>query len=147
MIASQIALQQQRITIRSQVQMVNSEVMHLATSAGLDILNTISAKEFDAHTAGGLVTDPLSLTALPFTTGGTFESANDIDDYHGIQAYTYTTDLGNIDFDVDIIVRYVEDDDMTQTATTQTFAKEVVVTLQHDHLFSPIELSEVFTYP
>ena len=46
-----------------------------------------------------------------------------------------------------IEVRYVDEDDITQVATTQTFSKEVVLTLTHPNLERPITLNRVYSYP
>ncbi len=148
MVATQVAFNQQRAALQSQIQMVNSEVTNLATSAGLDILTEISALDFDSATSGGaVVTDASNLSSLPFTSGGTFADADDIDDVHEIQTYTYQTELADISFDVEFEVRYVNEADVSVVENSQTFAKEVVLTLDNPNLFTPITISQVYTYP
>ena len=147
LITMQISLVNQRSILNARVSMVDSELETIATGAGLDILDYIGTKPFDEATATGFVSDAEDLTPLPFPTGNTYEEAEDIDDFNGIQPYNYVTDLDDMSFTAEIEVRYVDDDDITQVSTTQTFSKEVVLTLTHPNLEQPIILNRVYSYP
>lgn len=147
LITMQISLVNQRSILNARVSMVDSELETIATGAGLDILDYIGTKPFDEATATGFVSDAEDLTPLPFPTGNTYEEAEDIDDFNEIQPYIYVTDLDDLGFTAEIEVRYVDDDDITQVSTTQTFSKEVVLTLTHPNLEQPIILNRVYSYP
>lgn len=147
MVAMQLSLLQQRSVLNARLDMVDSEYETIATGAGLDILDYVGSKPFDEAVITQTVTDPSDFTPLPFSTGGQYEDAVDIDDFNQIAPYVYNTDFPNVPFNIMMEVRYVEEDDFTQVATEQTFAKEVIVTLTNEHLEMPVTLSRVFTYP
>lgn len=147
MVAMQISLLQQRSILTARLDMVDTEYETVATGAGLDILDYIASKPFDEATDGRVVTNVAELTPLPFATGGTYEAAEDIDDFNGIVPFVYNTDFPNVPFTIAIEVRYVEENDLSQVATSQTFAKEVLVTLTNPYMERPVTLSRVFSYP
>ena len=147
LITMQISLVNQRSILNARVPMVDSEIETIATGAGLDILDYIGTKPFDEATATGFVSDAEDLTPLPFPTGNAYEEAEDIDDFNGIQPYIYVTDFDDMGFTAEIEVRYVDEDDITQVSMTQTFSKEVVLTLTHPNLEQPITLNRVYSYP
>jgi len=147
LITMQISLVNQRSILNARVTMVDSEIETIATGAGLDILDYIGTKPFDEATATGFVSDAEDLTPLPFPTGNAYEEAEDIDDFNGIQPYIYVTDFDDMGFTAEIEVRYVDEDDITQVSMTQTFSKEVVLTLTHPNLEQPITLNRVYSYP
>lgn len=147
MVAAQVSLNQYETISHARVQMINNEVETLATSAALDMLSEIGTKPFDEATVSETVDDEDDLEPLPFSSGGTWAGASDIDDYHEIQTYTYTSDLDEISYTVDIVVQYVDDEDVSQVANSQTFAKEVILTLQNEYMTNPVSISQVFTYP
>ncbi|WP_456424711.1 hypothetical protein [Rhodocaloribacter sp.] len=147
LITMQISLVNQRSILNARVTMVDNELETIATGAALDILDYIGTKPFDEATATGFVSDAEDLTPLPFPTGGTYEEAEDIDDFNGIQTYVYDTDIDDISFSAEIEVRYVDEDDITQVSVTPTFSKEVVLTITHPNLEQPIVLNRVYSYP
>ncbi len=147
MIAMQLSLLQQRSVLNARLDMVDSEFETIATGAGLDILDYVGTHPFDQATISKTVTDPSEFAELPFPTGGEYEEAVDIDDFNQIASYVYNTDFPNVPYNIMMEVRYVEEDDFSQVATEQTFAKEVIVTLTNEHLEQPVTLSRVYTYP
>jgi len=147
MVAMQISMVQQRSVLNARLSMVSSEMETVATGAGLDILDYIGSKAFDAATATQTITDPANLTSLPFATGGLYTDALDIDDFNGIQPYVYSTDVDGIDFVVQIEVNYVDEGNLTESVLTPTFSKSVTVTLNQTSLEQPVQLTRVFSYP
>ncbi|WP_457651833.1 hypothetical protein [Rhodocaloribacter sp.] len=147
LITMQISLVNQRSILNARVTMVDNELETIATGAALDILDYIGTKPFDEATATGFVSDAEDLTPLPFPTGGTYEEAEDIDDFNGIQTYVYDTDIDDVGFSAEIEVRYVDEDDITQVSVTPTFSKEVVLTITHPNLEQPVVLNRVYSYP
>lgn len=146
-VATLLSVTIQKSTVSARLSTVHAEFEMLAGTVALDVLDHINSQAFDAATHGTTVTDPSSLTALPFTEGKQYASADDIDDFHKMQTYTYATGYSNVSFDVDVEVIYVSETDPSQASLTQTFAKAVTVTIDHDYLNTPVEMSQVFTYP
>jgi len=147
MVAMQISMVQQRSVLNARLSMASSEMETVATGAGLDILDLIGSKPFDATTATQTITDPNDLTPLPFAEGGLFTDAQDIDDYNGIQPYVYATDINGIDFVVQVDVSYVDEDNLTEVSLTPTFSKSVTVTLSQTSMEQQVQLTRVFSYP
>lgn len=76
------------------------------------------------------------------------ETCDDVDDLHGL-----TLDIvhGDLTYQVDIEVGYVDPSDLTQSVTSQTFAKEMSLTITTPNYVMAgapleVELSQVFTY-
>ncbi|MCS7081675.1 MAG: hypothetical protein N2561_09785 [Bacteroidetes bacterium] len=163
LIAGLWGLSQQRAILEGRLTMMRGELEGAAVEVAREVLEHIGTKPFDAAvmTSGGrdlgtaslggsvsvsAITSPTQLTWPPFPTGRRFEQCQDIDDFHGIQPYTYTTPDG-LRFEVQVQVRYVNPDDPTQGSSTPTFAKEATVTVTHPELRAPVRLSRVYTYP
>lgn len=146
-VATLLSVNIQKSTVSARLATVHAEYEMLAGTVALDVLDHISAQAFDAATIGATVTDTNALTALPFSEGKHYAAADDIDDFHNMQTHTYDTQYSNVSFDVDVAVTYVSEADPSQTSSTQTFAKAVTVTIDHTYLNSPVEMSQVFTYP
>ena len=128
---------------------VHTEVQSIATGVAHDIFSEIGLHPFDAATVGAEVTDRSALTPEgDFNSGGkTYETAADVDDFHNL-AFTYDRAEGfEFDFDVDIAVRYVDEDNPDVDATSQTFAKMVQVRIASPHMSNPVILENLYTYP
>ena len=145
MIAMLLSLNVNRASLSVKVQVIDNEMETIAGGIALEVLDYVGTKPFDAATVGGEVEDPNDLTAPPFSTGMTYTEANDIDDFHQIQTHTLLE--FEFDFEIDIIVVYVDENTPEVTASSQTFAKKVTVTVNNDFLQSPVQLSQVYTYP
>jgi hypothetical protein len=147
MVVMLLTINQQRALMQLNAGRSDQEVQSLAVSAGQDVLDFIGAKPFDAATILGTVTDASELTASPFASGGDYETAQDIDDFHQIDPYTYVSEVEDISYTLNIEVHYVEDDDPSTQSSVQTFSKEVVITLSNPDMLNDIQLSRVYTYP
>lgn len=145
MTAMLLSLNVNRAALTAKAQVIDNEMETIAGGVALEVLDYVGTKPFDAATASNEVTDPSELTPFPFGTGMGYEDADDIDDFNQIQ--TYTLPEFEFDFQIDIAVVYVDEDDAEVTATSQTFAKKVTVTVNNDLLQTPVYLSQVYTYP
>lgn len=121
------------------------EAVVLATDAGLEVLDHIRSRPFDAATAAAPVTDRSALTPEPFGTGGTFSAAQDVDDFNGMQPHL--VDVGGLVLSTTAAVRYVDEGDLTTIAASPTFAKEVTVLVWGPALPDTLALTQVVTYP
>ncbi len=145
MIAMLLSLNVQRASLTAKAQVIDNEMETIASGVALEVLDYVGSKPFDAATALAEVEDESELTALPFSTGMSYEEADDIDDFHQIQTYTFPE--FDFDFEIDITVEYVDENDPEVVATSQTFAKKVTVTINNEYLESPVQLSQIYTYP
>ena len=145
MTAMLLSLNVNRTSLSAKMQVIDNEMETIAGGVALEVLDYVGTKDFDEATAGVEITDPNDLTALPFSTGQTYDQADDIDDFHQIQ--THTLPEFDFDFEIDIAVEYVNENDPEVTASQPTFAKKVTVTVNNDLLQSPVYLSQVYTYP
>ncbi|MEM8560381.1 MAG: hypothetical protein AAGG50_21370 [Bacteroidota bacterium] len=145
-----LAFNMQQASVKTQMDLVHEEVTSFASSVALDVLGHIGAQDFDSATRGATVTDPANLSSTPFSTGNRYENADDIDDFHRMQTYTFISDYDGMPFDVDVTVDYVDEADGTTVVAGPTFAKLVTVTVSNDLLRErdvDIVLSQVYTYP
>ena len=145
MIAMLLSLNVQRASLSAKAQVIDNEMETIASGVALEVLDYAGSKPFDAATAAGTVNDASELTALPFSTGMAYNEADDIDDFHQIQTYTFPE--FDFDFDIDISVAYVDENDPEVIAASQTFAKKITVTINNEYLESPVQLTQVYTYP
>ncbi len=140
-----LSLNMSRASLSATAQVIDNEMETVAGGVALEVLDYIGTKPFDAATATAEVDDANDLTSPPFSTGKSYAEADDIDDFHLIQ--THTLSAFEFDFEVDINVEYVDEDDPETASSWQTFAKKVTVTVNTDHLAKPVYLTQVYTYP
>ena len=147
-----------RSTIHSQRNMINTEMEVMASAVATDVMNYVASKPFDARTADNTVNRYNKITALltpasEFGSCGSFGTCNDIDDFHNLPEFVRTFEIEPgvaIKFNVGVAVHYV--DDTGAASTSQTWAKEVTVTVSEaestsgiPYLFSPIKLKRQFS--
>ena len=127
------SLNYHRATIRSQQTAINSEMEVMANAVASDVMNYVASKPFDARTADNTVdrynrnTDLLTSQSA-FGSCAVFENCNDIDDFHAIPSFQrpFEVEPGKeMDFDVSIEVRYV--DDSGNVSASPTWVKEVTI--------------------
>ena len=138
-----------QFSVRAKQVAVHTEVQSIATGVAHDVFSEIGLHPFDAATAGSEVTDRSALTPEgQFNSEGkTYETASDVDDFHNV-AYTYKKEEGfDFDFTLNITVRYVDEDNPSVDAGSQTFAKMVKVRIENPNLPAPLELEILYTYP
>ena len=105
----------------------------IASGVALEVLDSVGSKHFDAATALGEVDNESERTTLPFSTSMSYEEADDIDDFHQIETHS----LPAFEFDFDISVAYVDENDPEVIAASKTFAKKITVTINHGNLRTP----------
>ena len=129
-------------------QVMQQQTTVYATDAGLELLDHIRSRPFDAATraapADELV-DRSALTAMPFASGGTYAAAGDVDDFHRMAPHT--VDVAGTPFRATAAVRYVQEDQLTTASATPTYAKEVTVFVWGDAMPDTLALTQVVTYP
>ena len=145
MIAMLLSLNVQRASLRAKRHVIDTEMETIAVGAALEMLDYAGSKPFDAATAAGTVENADELTPLPFSTGGTYDEADDLDDFHQIQPHTLS--VFDFDFEIACTVAYVDAADPEVVATSQTFAKKISVTVSHALLQRPVQITRVYTYP
>ena len=106
MIAMLLSLNVQRASLSAKVQVINNEMETIASGVALEVLDYVGSKPFDAATALGEVENESELTAPPFSTGMSYEEADDIDDFHQIETHS----LSAFHTAVDTLHRAVEAD-------------------------------------
>lgn len=167
---------QMQANLQEQKQVIRSEVEQMALGIAMQTMEVIRARAFDEETLDpdGVITNPeASLTApglfpegLDCEAFGGEDTCDDIDDFNemktAVESFEFRTLEGfkEMDFNVDVEVRYV-DDDMEAcvgeeqewpgcTSVGPTFRKEVIIKVQdkreNPYLQRPIRFTEVITY-
>ena len=140
----------------------SNEILTQVSGVANEIIEDIGTRAFDNRTREDLYNEaPTSASEL--TASGDFggvvlanyancdSSCLDIDDYHGL---TFVRNRDGIDFVVAISVRYVDPDNPEVEAFTQTYAKEVILTITNPNIYRfnnpdsliQIEIGRVFGY-
>lgn len=144
-----LSLSVARSRISSEQTSTSQQATVYGTDAGLELLDDIRSRPFDAATAGAAPGDPLvprtSLTPEPFATGTAYGSAADIDDFHGMPPHPMT--VGGLGVQTTAEVRYVQEDTLTTASATPTYAKEVTVFVWSEAFPDTLRLTQVVTYP
>lgn len=163
MTASFLSFSQMNAIVKSEREMVRSELEEMATGIAMQSMEVVRARAFDDALIGipaDSSLDASNFTAGPFTPGNECKSfggtdlCNDIDDFHEMVPATvpFTLPSDQIDFKVEVRVRYV-DNAMLPTGGTPTIRKEVTIYVQDIPptggdvmLKEPIEFSETLAY-
>lgn len=129
-----------------------SEAMITGTAIGQAMVEQITVKYFDQDVLPPLSTDTATAFTPPSLLGpdssdvpGVDTTYNDIDDYNGYVDSVNTPRLGY--FKRSCEVYYV--DGSGDSSTTQTFFKEIKVTISNPYLGTPdhsIDLSQIVSY-
>ncbi len=142
---------------KTDTRMVINEAATHATAVGVDILEAAGGLAFDAQTDTlrvfnfPAVSDADELTSeIDFGGATMLSDALDLDDLDGV---TIDRTLGEFRYTVTLDVRYVDEYAPDVYTGYQTFAKELRLEIENEHLFvgnrsNPltIEMSRVFTY-
>lgn len=150
-----ITLQQQWARTHEQQRVVTSEFTALARSVGDEALERLDVLAFDAvETTDAAALTPESGFGWP-GSGHPLFAATDVDDVDGMAAAPITRTLADpetgathtLTFAISSEVRYVRQEgaSLVPTGGEPTFAKEVVLTVEHELLRTPIELRRVYT--
>ena len=142
--------------------MLQAEANLNAISIAQTMIDEIMTKSYDASTASGTkiyeasdFTGPMSLgcnsteasnvpqpdVTTPFKS---VQYYNDVDDYNNYRRTMTTPVLGS--FTLNDTVIYVTESNPDQKSNTQTFYKKVIVTVRHNNMSYPVQLSDVVVY-
>lgn len=171
MLATLLAINQQRMRVETQRAMLDDELEVMATGIALQSMEYIGTKAFDQQTTaannlfGRLIDDEDELTAhfpterrcplLPDDEGRAgYDTCDDINDYNAMQweRVPFVVGADTIAFEVRAEVYYLND--ARERTSQRYFNKEVVVTVQQvvegDEpmlLRRPVQVSRMFSYP
>ena len=161
MLLSMVSLSINSMFIGKTTTMLDAEANLNAISLAQTMIDEIMVKSYDASTVSAKIYDPTSFTgagslgasgteyssvpqpdtASPFRSVKYF---NDVDDYHLYRREPTTPRLGK--FYIKDTVYYVGESNPDIKATTQTFFKKVIVTVNHPNMLQPLQLSDVVVY-
>lgn len=139
---------------------VSNEVLTQMLGVGQDVLEDVGrrALPFDEKTDESKLPTPIDYpvvhSAAELTPadqfGGcvSYTACEDLDDFHGM---SFTRTSNDIEYDVTVEVRYVDEDDPDTQGAAQTFAKEVNVIVANRSILMfgqpiTVEYARVFTY-
>ena len=155
-LAGFVTFSQHRESLHEQGRMVNHEVEAAARGVGMEVMEQLAVLPFDAVTAPA---DSSALTPeanFGMVSANPLADAGDLDDVHGMadieieRLYTNpeTGTTQALTFLVSADVGYVEQagSAIDRTGGPQTFAKEVVIAVQHPHLAAPFFFHRVYTF-
>lgn len=140
---------------RSEQRMAVSEVSTQASGVAIDVIEAISRMPFDAKTDTAKVavwppvTSAAGLTAEGNFGGcASFSACESVEEFHGL---TFNRERDGFEYVVSIAVRYVDEDDPATYSASQTFAKQVTVTVASPHLSiasapATLQMRRVLTY-
>jgi hypothetical protein len=157
-----LGLNMTRGQLRTQDKMVVNEVATELSGVAYSVLDFIGRRPFDERTDESKITPPIVYPVITSTSqltpaanfGGCTSMAlvavqcDDVDDYHLL---TGSTTVGGLTYSYAISVRYVNPANPSQAAGSQTYAKEVSVTVQNPYLTMngaplPVVMRRVFSY-
>lgn len=163
LLATLLSFNQKQAKVRHQQQVFRAEMEQMALGVANEAVQVIRARAFDEATRG-VTSDSIVATSnfesTPFPSGndckafGGSDTCNDIDDFHEMVTATlpFTFPTGNFDFDVDVEIKYV-DEDLQPTGGSRSSRKKIIVEVQDapvgssSRLPDPITYSEVVSYP
>ena len=124
-----------------------NESILAATSFAQSFLREVAAKKFDERAIGKKVTSVDSLTAaVSFGPdyGEGYATFDDIDDFNGYTRSISNDRLG--DFNMAVVVNYVNKGSLETTSFVRTFMKSVTVTISGPYLPKNIVMKTVVAY-
>lgn len=150
----------QRSNAATEKRIYENEVTVRLTGVGSEVLEYVGSRFFDAVMDPGhgrydddvTAENELSPVALfgPSETSCDYETCTAIEQFHGL---AITRDRSGLEFDAVISIRYVDEADPEATVTTQTYAKEVAVTITSSNIktgesdnFLTGTMTRIFTY-
>jgi hypothetical protein len=161
MTASFLSFSQMQAIVKSEREMVRSELEEMATGIAMQSMEVIRARAFDDALVGVPSDSTVStsdFTSSPFTSGNDCEAfggsdvCDDVDDYHEMVPATVPFKIPDdqIDFKVEVEVQYV--DNLMQPTSSKTIRKEVIIRVQDIQadgtpvLARPVVFSETLAY-
>ncbi len=151
----------QRSNAATEKRIIENEVTVRLTGVGTEVLEYVGSRFFDAvmvpsharyddEIASEAELSPLALFG-PSETSCDYETCTAIEQFHGLDSLSFSRN--GLIYDASISVRYVDEADPSATVATQTFAKEVAVTLTSRNMqtgesgnFLSGTMTRIFTY-
>ncbi|MFO7800082.1 MAG: hypothetical protein R6V22_09920 [Rhodohalobacter sp.] len=136
-----------RFMLNNDTVRVSSEVEVRAVSIAQDVIELSKTVFFDAATTGNIVPDDVpndfvNGNPIPTTTATTLQNIDSFEEFNGYTE-TFTSDLG--DFDLSVVVEYMESDLITST-TDKTIYKRISVTVANESMMNDVNLSYIRVY-
>ena len=144
--------------IQSFVVSVDSEASLDAISLGQTMIDEVAKKSYDEVTIDERIYDRTALTPVfsfgpdsgevvsipegePYSANSVFD---DVDDYSGYSRVVQTPRLG--EFVISCNVYYLNEANQDQISGSQTWYKEIVVTVTNSHLAEPVNVKTLTVY-
>lgn len=157
-IFSMVQLSVNASILQSFVVSIDSEASLDALSLGQSMIDEVTKKSFDKVTLEERIYNRAELTPVnsfgpdsgevivspeeePYSSSAVFD---DIDDYHGYTRIVSTPRLG--DFTLSDSVYYLNEENQDLTSNSQTWYKEVVVTVTNANLSDPVKVRSLTVY-
>ena len=157
-IFSMVQLSVNASILQSFVVSTDSEASLDALSLGQTMIDEVMRKSFDKVTLDDRIYDRTELTPVnsfgpdsgeivvtpEVESYSSSEVFDDIDDYHGYTRIVSTPRLG--EFFLSDSVYYINEDNQDLTSSSQTWYKEVVVTVTNSNLSDPVKVRSLTVY-
>lgn len=141
-----VALNVKRFLVDQDEAMLRRQIEFYAVSLAQSFIEEARVKVFDANATNPLSPDTKDFTnpaALGPEPGENYADFNDVDDYGG---FSKTDSSGLGAFRVNIQVGYVNEANPNAVVNVKTFYKKMTVTVTHNLLKVPVNLSNVYGY-
>ena len=130
MLVSLFAVQQQRHSIRTQLDMIDNEVATIASSVAVERLEEIGSVAFDQNTKDGVIDSASELTSASDFGEGQDQPGDDIDDFDGTDPDVVRTINGmQLAFATETTVTYADEDATDEPIAGPSKYKLVTVTV------------------
>lgn len=141
--------------------MLDAETSLNAISLAQNMLDEVLTKSYDAATVTSKVYQATSFTAVTSLGPNNTEASNvrlpdvsypkksllgynDVDDYHNYTRIDSSSRFSN--FTITDSIFYVSETNPDVKSASQTFFKKIVVTVRHQNMTKPLQLSDVAVY-
>lgn len=135
-----------RISANAEQTKIYSECIITANSIAQEVINEIKAKKFDKNISDEITVNVANLTptALFGANGKPVSQFVAVEEYHNHKRTINSKRLGN--FNVDVKISYVLDNDFTKVSLTQTRTKEILVNVANRYLIDTLRLRMYKTF-
>lgn len=136
-----------RFIVSQTNEMLEHEFEYFAASLAQGYIEEAKNMAYDENvinnTPSSLPTGFTSAGSLGPNGGENYGDYDDVDDFDG---YSETINSGRGDFEVNIVVVYVDPSDPDNPTSAKKYCKKMTVTVTNDMLDHPVILSQVFGY-
>lgn len=135
-----------RIMANAEETKIYSESILTANSLAQEVINEIKQKKFDKNVGDEITVNVSNLTPLS-QFGANNKPVSQfiaVEEYHNHKRTINSKRLGN--FNVDVKISYVLDNDFTKPSSTQTRTKEILVNVTNKYLIDTLRLRMYKTF-